>query len=89
MSTPVNLEQYGILAKRIVRNASPGQLYEEAILFDPGSAITNKGALVVRSGEKTGRSPADKRIIRLPQSENDIWWGPINMELDGAPPDVV
>ena len=42
----------------------------------------NTGALRIESGEKTGRSPADKRVVRNPESEDDIWWGRINIELD-------
>ena len=81
MST-VNLKQYGIDVDTVLRNANPAQLYEEAIQLDPTSAIVDSGALRIGSGEKTGRSPADKRIVRNPESEDDIWWGPINMEID-------
>jgi phosphoenolpyruvate carboxykinase (ATP) len=31
---------------------------------------------------KTGRSPKDKRIVRNPASEHDIWWGPVNNPCD-------
>ncbi len=82
MSTPLSLSQYGIDVDDVVRNASPARLYEEAIRHDPTAAIVRSGALRIRSGEKTGRSPADKRIVRHPESEDDIWWGPINMEID-------
>ena len=78
----MDLSKHGISVKKIVRNASPAQFYEEAIKFDPGSAITNKGALVVRSGKRTGRSPADKRMIYTDGYKNDIWWGNINIPLD-------
>ncbi len=78
----MNLINHGIEVDDILRNADPARLYEEAIHFDPTAAIANNGALVIRSGEKTGRSPADKRIVRHPDSEDDIWWGPINMEID-------
>ncbi|MBX3438274.1 MAG: phosphoenolpyruvate carboxykinase (ATP), partial [Planctomycetaceae bacterium] len=39
------------------------------------------GALIAYSGAKTGRSPADKRIVKHPQSEQDIWWGDINIPI--------
>lgn len=57
-------------------------MYEEAIRFDPGSVITNTGALVAYSGEKTGRSPKDKRIVDHPNSSEDVWWGSVNIKLD-------
>jgi phosphoenolpyruvate carboxykinase (ATP) len=57
-------------------------LYEIGLRKEAGTAISNKGALLVYSGEKTGRSPKDKRIVRNPQSEKNIDWGPINIGLD-------
>jgi phosphoenolpyruvate carboxykinase (ATP) len=76
------LEQYGISVGEIIRNASPALLYEHALLHDPGSAISDHGALMIRSGAKTGRSPSDKRIVDMPQSTGDVWWGKVNVPLD-------
>ncbi len=78
----LNLDAYGINVDHVLRNADPAHLYEEAIRLDPTAAIAHSGALTIRSGEKTGRSPADKRIVKHPESADDIWWGPINMEID-------
>ncbi|PQJ36031.1 phosphoenolpyruvate carboxykinase (ATP) [Salinibacter sp. 10B] len=78
----LDLSEYGINAETVLRNANPARLYEEAVRLDPTAAITDSGALTIRSGKKTGRSPADKRIVRNPESEDDIWWGPINMGID-------
>eukprot|EP01091_Cochliopodium_minus_P013591 TRINITY_DN440_c0_g1_i1.p1 TRINITY_DN440_c0_g1~~TRINITY_DN440_c0_g1_i1.p1 ORF type:complete len:482 (-),score=158.11 TRINITY_DN440_c0_g1_i1:137-1582(-) len=33
------------------------------------------------SGERTGRSPKDKRIVKEPSTENDIWWGDVNFPM--------
>jgi phosphoenolpyruvate carboxykinase (ATP) len=44
------------------RNASPAQLYEDAIRNE-GAIISANGALINFSGKKTGRSPKDKRIV--------------------------
>jgi phosphoenolpyruvate carboxykinase (ATP) len=71
-----------ISVKRILRNLSPAKLYEEALRNEGGSAISSAGALVVSSGAKTGRSPKDKRIVKNPASEKDIWWGDINISLE-------
>jgi phosphoenolpyruvate carboxykinase (ATP) len=78
----IDLSKYDITVKNIIRNPAPAQFYEEAIKHDPGSAITNKGALMVRSGERTGRSPADKRMVETEDVKDDIWWGNINIPLD-------
>lgn len=76
------LEQYGIQVAEIRRNSSVPVLYEIGLRSEKGTAISNTGALLVYSGEKTGRSPKDKRIVRHPESENNIDWGDINIELD-------
>lgn len=82
MSEGLSLEQYGISVKEIIRNAAPARLYEMALAFDEGAAIVDSGALVSMSGEKTGRSPKDKRIVEHPNSKDDVWWGDINIPLD-------
>jgi len=82
MTDAFSLEQYGITTGQIIRNASPAHLYEEAVYHDEGTAISDTGAIMLRSGKKTGRSPKDKRIVNLPESSGDIWWGDINIKLD-------
>ncbi len=82
MARKVNLGVYDINVPNVFCNPDPGFLYEEAIRFDPGSVITNTGALVAYSGEKTGRSPKDKRIVDHPDSASDVWWGTVNIKLD-------
>ncbi|MCS6857463.1 MAG: phosphoenolpyruvate carboxykinase (ATP) [Sandaracinaceae bacterium] len=77
-----DLSQYGITVKTIYRNASPGQLYELALRHEPGTAISSTGALIAYSGEKTGRSPKDKRIVDEPRSRDHIWWGDVNIRMD-------
>ncbi|MDM9630420.1 phosphoenolpyruvate carboxykinase (ATP) [Robiginitalea aurantiaca] len=77
-----NLSQYGIHVEKIHRNSSVPVLYEIGLRREAGTAISDVGALLVYSGEKTGRSPKDKRIVRNPESEKNIDWGPINIGLD-------
>lgn len=69
----------------IVANPSVAALYEDALVYETGSAMTSTGALTAYSGAKTGRSPSDKRIVKEPGSEKDVWWGPVNKEMS---PDV-
>jgi len=78
----LDLSHHDINVKTVIRNPSPARFYEEAIKYDEGSAIAKNGALVVRSGERTGRSPADKRIVKTENISDDIWWGDINIGLD-------
>ena len=78
----VDLTSYGIDVGNILRNPSPATLYQEAIRRDPATAISDTGALIAYSGDKTGRSPKDKRVVKHPTSENDIWWGTVNIPVE-------
>lgn len=77
-----NLQYIGIEVEKIWRNTSVAGLYEKALRKEKGSAISDVGALMVYSGKKTGRSPKDKRIVRHIDSEKNLDWGSINIELD-------
>lgn len=78
----MDLSAHGINVQEIFRNPGPPTLYEEAIRHEPGTSISDTGCLIAYSGEKTGRSPQDKRVVRHHSSENDVWWGPVNFPLD-------
>lgn len=74
------LENHGFSnLEREYWNLSTPALYEQAIRHREG-VLGHLGALVVRTGDHTGRSPNDKFIVREPSSEKDIWWGSINKE---------
>ena len=81
MTSTFDLQKYEISVPHLVRNAAPARLYEEALRYESGSAISDMGALVVSSGPKTGRSPADRRIVGHEESEANIWWGDVNLKL--------
>jgi phosphoenolpyruvate carboxykinase (ATP) len=78
----ISLEGHGIKVKEVNRNLGPARLYEEALRFERNTSIAASGALIAYSGSKTGRSPKDKRIVKNSASENDIWWGDINIPLE-------
>ena len=77
-----SLRQHGITVDHVVRNSTPSRLYELALKYEEGSAIVSTGALVALSGEKTGRSPKDKRIVQRESIEDEVWWGDVNIPLD-------
>ncbi len=77
-----NLTQYGITVQDIRRNLSPAVLYTEAIQGDVKCTISDRGALIAFSGDKTGRSPKDKRVVEHPDSKADVWWGAVNVPID-------
>ena len=74
-----NLKEFGLNVAEVHHNLPPSALYEHAIRYDKDASIADNGALVAYSGAKTGRSPKDKRIVKNPESENDIWWGTVNI----------
>lgn len=77
-----SLANYDITVANIIRNAPPSALYEMALKREAGSTIASTGALIAYSGEKTGRSPKDKRIVDEPGSTGNVWWGDVNIKLD-------
>jgi phosphoenolpyruvate carboxykinase (ATP) len=76
----IELLEHGIFARGVHRNPSPAALYEDALHFDEG-VLASSGAIVAKSGAKTGRSPKDKRIVDTADSKQDVWWGPVNVRL--------
>ena len=77
-----SLDKQGITVSEIHRNATPAFLYEAALKFEKGTAISSTGAMIAYSGKKTGRSPTDKRVVDEPEVRDDIWWGNVNIKLD-------
>jgi phosphoenolpyruvate carboxykinase (ATP) len=78
----IDLSDYDLDGSKVLRNASPATLYQEALTYEKGATLADTGALIAYSGDKTGRSPKDKRIVRHPESSDDVWWGPVNIGLD-------
>ena len=84
----LDLTKYGISgAKTIVHNPSYEQMFQAEINpnnqgFEKGE-LTNTGAVAVKTGVFTGRSPKDRYIVKDAVTENTIWWdGNINKPVD-------
>jgi phosphoenolpyruvate carboxykinase (ATP) len=69
-----DLSAYGIKKPEFIhRNADPQELYEFSSKYDKRQTFVSKtGALLCFSGEKTGRSPNDKRVVDEPSTTQDI-----------------
>lgn len=77
-----DLSSIGITVTDIRRNLAPAELYALGIREDPQCNIADTGALIAYSGAKTGRSPKDKRIVKEPSTEQDVWWGNVNIGIN-------
>jgi len=83
------LKDHELTVTQVHRNLPPSVLYEHAIRFEKESGIAENGALVAYSGEKTGRSPKDKRIVKNAGSEKDVWWGPVNVPIEAHTYEII
>jgi phosphoenolpyruvate carboxykinase (ATP) len=75
------LDAYGIReASAVYWNLTTPELYEE--IARRGEAIISPhGALIVDTGEHTGRAAKDKAIVREPGSQEQVFWGEVNKEF--------
>src|SRR5919202_6705749 len=75
------LEACGINAQaNVYWNLNTPELYEEVARRGDG-VISAHGALIVDTGEHTGRAAKDKAIVREPSSEEKVFWGDVNKEF--------
>ncbi len=64
-------------------NLGAAELVEQAIQRREGM-LSAGGALVVRTGQFTGRSPKDKYIVRESGTESTVNWGSVNQPMTVA-----
>ena len=80
-NTAYELDNYGIKAPaRVYWNLNTPELYEEIARRHEG-VFSNHGAVLVDTGEFTGRAAKDKAIVRESDSENKVFWGEVNKDF--------
>jgi phosphoenolpyruvate carboxykinase (ATP) len=79
--TQYELDNYGITgAATVYWNLNRPELCEEIARRGEG-IFSDHGALIVDTGEHTGRAAKDKAIVREPTSEDKVWWGEVNKDF--------
>src|SRR6188474_1581832 len=66
----------------------PGDLILDTLRLGEG-VLSDSGALVIRTGEFTGRSPKDKFIVRDQVTEATIHWNDVNQPIDQKYFDII
>ena len=80
-NTSYELDSYGIREPaRVYWNLTTPELYEEIARRSEG-ILSNHGALILDTGEHTGRAAKDKAIVREPGSEDKVFWGDVNKDF--------
>src|SRR5260370_3720558 len=75
------LSEHGIGNVEAVNwNLGTAQLLEKAVQRQEG-ILSGGGALVVETGQFTGRSPKDKYVVREPGTESTVDWGAVNQPM--------
>jgi len=74
------LNQIGIQNPNIHYQLQPDELVQQTVRRGQG-VLNDTGALVVKTGEFTGRSPKDKFIVKDAITEDSVDWGGFNQPI--------
>ncbi len=64
----------------VFANLTAPALVAEALRRNEGR-LSEDGALIVVTGEHTGRSVKDKFVVDEPETTGEVWWGRVNQRL--------
>ena len=80
-NTSYELDNYGIKEPaRVYWNLNTPELYEEIARRNEG-VLSNHGAVLVDTGEFTGRAAKDKAIVHEADSADKVFWGDVNKDF--------
>ena len=70
----IALDSYGIKNATINYQLTSDQLHHKTIKLRQGET-TSSGALAIKTGKFTGRSPLDRFIVKDDVTKDKVWWG--------------
>ena len=62
---------------KVYNELTSAALIEQSLLRSEGT-LTNTGALLITTGKRSGRSPADRFVVQEPSTADAIDWGNVN-----------
>lgn len=68
--------------------SSPEELIQDTLRIGEGE-LSDTGALIIRTGEFTGRSPKDKFTVKDETTEHTVHWNDFNIPIDGSHFDII
>jgi phosphoenolpyruvate carboxykinase (ATP) len=74
----ISLNHIGITSKTLHYQLPPNKLHEITLKLKQGFEARS-GALIIQTGEFTGRSPKDRFIVKDDITKDHIWWGDVNI----------
>ncbi len=82
------LDQLGITPALLHYQLSPKELVQDSIRTNEG-VLNDTGALVIRTGEFTGRSPKDKFFVKDAITTDTVNWNEFNIPIEAHYFDVI
>ncbi|MAU71471.1 MAG: phosphoenolpyruvate carboxykinase (ATP) [Pseudozobellia sp.] len=77
----ISLKAYGIEHDNFHYQLPPKELHRISLEKGMGE-VTSSGALAIKTGEFTGRSPQDRFIVKDEVTKDKVWWGDINIPFE-------
>lgn len=82
------LEHLSMDEKRVFYMLTPAELIEHTIQKEQG-VLSDTGALCIRTGKFTGRSPKDRFIVKDETTSGTVDWGVVNKPMEPSQYEIV